>query len=266
MEILTLATRQELKKHSANILGLFSECFGAELSPELWNWAYIENPNAEPVVSLCYDGGKLVAHYAVISMPLLFSERRLNSYLSMTTMVAPDYRKHGLFVKLATDNYSRLKDLSADFVFGFPNSQSAPGFRKRLGWELMTPDLISTCSKDHLVKFAGELCVGYEDSCVIGFSDEKMRRWRFSKPGVSYSWVGGIAYKQFNDSIDIMYFSPVSDFSALPDVDRVNLIVPADLAERFGMQGSQYQFGGVSLNAQFPLRDVRRQMSMSDVF
>ena len=113
MDTVTINTKHELARHGEAIETLFLECFGDRLSLALWHWAYLDNPHGAPWVSLCYDSTRLVGHYAMIPLPLTSSQGRLNSFLSMTTMVAASHRQHGLFVKLGQATYDAAKAAGA---------------------------------------------------------------------------------------------------------------------------------------------------------
>ena len=124
MEIITISNKQDLLKHQSEINSLFFECFGGRQLGDLWNWAYIENPNGEPIVTLCYEGNRLVGHYAIMPMPLCLGNEALKSYLVMTAMVSESHRKFGLFPKLGIENSKVAFDLGVDFIMGFPNANS----------------------------------------------------------------------------------------------------------------------------------------------
>jgi GNAT superfamily N-acetyltransferase len=53
------------------------------------------------------------------------------------TLTHPDHRRKGLFEKLFEMTKRKCLDLGIKFLFGFPNSNSAPGFKK-FGWDFYT--------------------------------------------------------------------------------------------------------------------------------
>lgn len=266
MRIFTLEDKQELSQYQNDIEALFLECFGDKASVSVWAWAYLQNPAGEPIVSLCYDGARLVGHYAVIPMPLSRPDGVENSYLSMTTMVASDYRQYGLFVKLAQETYEVARRLGVDFVFGFPNALSTPGFRKRLNWFLPPADYIASVNKRQLIESGVTSALVQQDRYRLDFSKEGFREWRLSKPGNSYVRKEGLIYKQFDGAIDLIYFdSPVS-LEGLPDGQAINVLLPHDVVEFRENKILDYQFGGISINEEFRSDLIGRQMCMSDVF
>ena len=266
MQTLTLATKSDLSSHKAAIETLFSECFGDRLSLALWRWAYLDNPHGEPYVSLCYDGDRLVGHYAMIPMPLSGAQGRLKSYLSMTTMVAASHRQHGLFVKLAQATYERARADGVDFVMGFPNEMSTPGFRKRLNWDLPPSDYVATVTKAQLLDAAAQAPLVAASGYALDLRHEDTRAWRLARPGAEYVWRDGLAYKAFGDSIDLLGFDATASLQALPDDRKINLLLPAAYTALAGFKAFDYQFGGLSLATSFEPSRIVRQMALSDVF
>lgn len=269
MKTLIVKDKSELLGYKKEILDLFREVYGQELSSELWDWAYINNPFGNPYAALAFDGG-LVAHYAVIPYPLMNkSDAKQKSFLSMTTMVANSHRKYGLFTNLASLTYGELKKDGADFVMGFPNQMSAPGFRKRLDWEVLEPDFVVSVNRQELEELINlDSLVEVEESSqlVANLSDSELRGWRLSKPGVKYSWQDGIVYKEYKGEIDVMYYESLEDLKNLPTASAYNLLLPADIVSDKSTISFEYMFGGLSLNKDFDPNIVRRQMCLSDVF
>lgn len=266
MNTVTISTKAELARHQASIEKLFVNCFGSRMSLELWHWAYLANPNGEPLVSLCYDDEALVGHYAIIPLPLASADGRLNTYLSMTTMVAASHRQHGLFVKLAENTYANAAKAGIDFVMGFPNEMSAPGFKKRLHWDLPPSDYVASMSKAQVLVAARELPLFDPAQCRLDLQDRALRDWRLSRPGASYTWDDGLVYKEFGDTIDLLAFDRIEQLDSLPDERTVNLLVPARLDSLLRFKSFDYQFGGRSIGSTFAPEKIVRQMALSDVF
>ena len=266
MDTVTINTKHELARHGEAIETLFLECFGDRLSVALWRWAYLDNPHGAPWVSLCYDGTRLVGHYAMIPLPLTSSQGRLNSFLSMTTMVAASHRQHGLFVKLGQATYDAAKAAGAAVVMGFPNEMSAPGFKKRLNWDLPASDYVASVSKAQLLDVANRVSLVDPAGYHFDLSDEVTRSWRLSRPGAQYQWRDGLAYKEFGDTLDLIAFDTVDQLAALPDERRINLLVPAEMDAFADFKSFDYPFGGLALARAFEPSQIVRQMAMSDVF
>ncbi|MBE0646314.1 MAG: GNAT family N-acetyltransferase [Bacteroidales bacterium] len=75
------------------------------------------------------------AYYGVFPMILTAEGEDILVAQSGDTMTAPDHRGKGLFIKLAQRSYQLAWDNKVKVVFGFPNENSFPGFKKKLNWE-----------------------------------------------------------------------------------------------------------------------------------
>ncbi|MGY8625986.1 GNAT family N-acetyltransferase [Chromobacterium violaceum] len=265
MDIIQIRDKAGFAAHRSAIETLFTECFGDRLSADVWEWAYLTNPNGAGVASLCYDGERLVGHYAAIPVRLKSDECVINAYQSMTTMVSADYRKEGLFVKLATDTYAQARDLGIDCVLGFPNAMSTPGFRNKLNWTLPEPDYVATLSKPELL-MAADHFRRESGQWRLDLDDTANRAWRLSKPGTVCVWDDGLAYKQHGDNIDVLAFDDPAQFARLPEAAGISILVPAGVEVLRPHLAFEYQFGGIGICKAFDPAQVQRQMGISDVF
>lgn len=265
MNITTVSTKEGLLEHRAAIERLFFSSFGQRALGEVWNWAFQRNPTGEPVVTLCYDNDDLVGHYAIVPMPLSSQGVLKNSYISMTTMVAESHRKFGLFTNLAMENYARATELGVDFVFGFPNSQSIPGFRKRLNWVLPESDFVATIDKPTLLTLAAAGKFDKSDRFSLNLTLPELREWRLSRPGGAYTFDQGVAYKYHENELDLLWWEHPDRLERIPDGIQINLLVEADM----GLQPNRkfdYQFGGIGLCSPFNYSEIYRDMALSDLF
>jgi hypothetical protein len=265
MEILTVNRKKDLLEHRPMIEDLFFNSFGQRPLGNVWEWAYLDNPNGEPVVSLCYDQGRLVGHYAIVPMPLSCKEVHKRSYVSMTTMVAESHRNFGLFTQLAQECYRIAAVGGVDFVFGFPNSQSTPGFRKRLDWTLPESDYVATVDKAALLTAAK--AGGFDKTGLLGLdlNDPIVRAWRLSRPGSTYTFEGGLAFKRHKDTVDLLWWDAPEALASMPDGVSVNVLVSASS----GLEPNRmfdYQFGGIGLRSTFDAATINREMAISDLF
>ncbi len=266
METTVITRREDLKPRGEGIRDLFLRSYGSPLNREVWTWAYLDNPHGDAVVALCEDGGVLVGHYAIIPLPVRGAGRALNSWLSMTTMVAPTHRGQGLFVLLARAAYEAAAARGADCVFGFPNRQSEPGFRKHLGWRMAAPDHLATFPKADLVAFAGQQPVFPRGRLGLDLSSEATRRWRLAKPGTDYRTAEGLVYKEYGGTLDVVYCEEPCHLAALPGDRDLNVLVPGDCPLPAGTRAVEYLFGGAPLAGEFDPAAIRRCMLLSDVF
>lgn len=121
---------------SPALVELFEECFGTQLSTEYFAWKYYENPAGEVCGFVADAGERLAAFYGVIPEPWNVGGVDTTVCQSMDTMTHPEFRRRGLFVRLAELTYEEVRRRTGrcDLV-GIPGPSSLPGFIDRLGWE-----------------------------------------------------------------------------------------------------------------------------------
>ena len=175
--------KNELLKFKEQIFALFKSSFDREMDEGLWSWAYIDNPNGNPIVSLYFDGEKLIGHYAFIPMLLVHNQKRINAALSMTTMIDFKYRKYNIFQSQAEDVNKKAIELGYNLVYGFPNKQAAPGLKKRLNWILEKNLYIVNFSYNELQRIKKN---DYSNVIAFDIQDKKNLDWRLSKPEQYY--------------------------------------------------------------------------------
>ncbi|MDH5493683.1 MAG: GNAT family N-acetyltransferase [Myxococcales bacterium] len=130
----------------------FGACFAAEgqaRALEAIRWQYLENPAAAPIVHFAVDPtgeaeaeageGSIAGIYAVQMVRMRVDGELRLAAQSVDTLVGSAYRGQGLFVRLAEQTYRRCAEAGVDFVYGFPNGNSAHGFFNRLGWSTLDP-------------------------------------------------------------------------------------------------------------------------------
>lgn len=91
---------------------------------------------ANNVGYLAYAAGDSVAaaYYGVFPLKIAFPDSIILAAQSGDTMTHPDHRGKGLFVELAKRTYVLAQQEGIQFIFGFPNANSYPGFVRKLGW------------------------------------------------------------------------------------------------------------------------------------
>ncbi len=75
-----------------------------------------------------------VAFYGVYPQLVKFENQLYLAAQSGDTMTHPNHGGKGLFTTLAKMTYDLAKAKDIQFIFGFPNKNSYPGFTKKLGW------------------------------------------------------------------------------------------------------------------------------------
>jgi GNAT superfamily N-acetyltransferase len=92
---------------------------------------------AENIGYLAYKHGDkaAAAYYGVFPLRVMLDDREILAAQSGDTMTHPNHRGKGLFIALARKTYELAEQEGVKFVFGFPNSNSYPGFVNKLGWQ-----------------------------------------------------------------------------------------------------------------------------------
>lgn len=120
---------------------LFNVCFpsAGHLGVKYLRWLYVDNPDGLVVGFDAFDGERLAAHYACIPVQLKLFGQQCKGLLSLNTATHPDYQGKGLFTKLASRTYDFAAENGFQGVYGIANSNSTPGFIKKLGFTLVSP-------------------------------------------------------------------------------------------------------------------------------
>jgi GNAT superfamily N-acetyltransferase len=137
---------REMRECDDDLL-LFKELFARDSVPrsiDLLRWQYLLNPGGRLLVDFAEDPlmRRLAALYAVFPVRLRVSGRQVLACTSLDTMTGGEYRRRGLFVKLAQRVFERCTREGLAFVYGFPNQNSAPGFFNNLGWTSLDPPVV----------------------------------------------------------------------------------------------------------------------------
>lgn len=270
ISIVDLKTKSDLIQYYDGIASLFHESFGKPLDKELWRWAYLDNPFGDPIVSIAVADNKVVGHYAVVPMDLECSTSLMHGYLSMTTMVATEFRRHKLFQLLAERVYKAIEDANEPaVVFGFPNDNSTPGFKKRLGWSISEDYKVVTLNSDRVESAAALLQKRInKSSLTLNLERDDVRKWRTNKPNQSWLYEDGIGLKSIGDSLDIMHLSKPENIKLAALANSINMVLPVtdDFINDSGCSiAFPYRFGYRTFNTDIE-PEFFVQMSMSDVF
>jgi GNAT superfamily N-acetyltransferase len=99
-----------------------------------WQWLFKENPSGHGHIWLA-EGTKnkdIAGQYAITPTDFIIQGKKILGSQSLATMTHPDYRRQGIFTKLANKLYEDSKNRGVDLVYGFPNKNSSHGFLKYL--------------------------------------------------------------------------------------------------------------------------------------
>ncbi|GAA65004.1 hypothetical protein P20311_2808 [Pseudoalteromonas sp. BSi20311] len=269
IEFIDIDNKKELLGYYPKIALLFEESFNRPLDKELWDWAYLDNPFGQPLVSIAMVEGKVVGHYALVPMNLENDSSELSGYLSMTTMVAVDYRRHKLFQKLAERVYMKIeKSLLPTIVFGFPNDNSAPGFVKRLGWKISEDYKVVSLKPEQFESVASFLDKHLtEDFYTLNIDSDVVKNWRISKPNQEWGYKNGFGLKEIENGYDLMHVNCAESFKKSKVNTPVNMLleINSELEQEDIEISFPYRFGYRLFNINKEPK-LFVQMSMSDIF
>jgi GNAT superfamily N-acetyltransferase len=122
-----------LAAYSALLGGVFGPL--AKFSPQALAWRYRDNPAGAVVGFDAWSGDALAAHYVACPMFAVIEGRPVRGLLSLNTATAPDFQGKGLFARLAEATYAKAADAGFQFVVGFANANSTPGFLRKLAFQ-----------------------------------------------------------------------------------------------------------------------------------
>ena len=152
--------------------------------------------------------GKPAAFYGVYPCRMEYQGKLYLAAQSGDTMTDPAHGGKGLFTTLAKMTYQLAKDEGIEFIFGFPNKNSYPGFSKKLDWQfkenmrdyqlkVTTLPLAAAAKKINIIYFFYLIYLKF----VLGFYKSKMDYQPNSAINFNY---GGVhrskeffAYKSF---------------------------------------------------------------------
>ena len=120
---------------------LFAEA-GVTKPKDLLEWQYLQ-PRGGAYVALAHGEQGPVdsagALYAALPVPFRTQEKMSTGVQSFDTFTAKSYRGRGLFPRLARVVYELAAADGCSLVYGFPNDSSCPGFKVKLGWQMLDP-------------------------------------------------------------------------------------------------------------------------------
>jgi GNAT superfamily N-acetyltransferase len=98
-------------------------------------WLYRHNPEGGVVGMDAWAGDRLAAHYVTIPTRARVQGVEVRGLLSLNTATDPDFQGKGLFTRLASATYEAAAAQGFQFVTGFANANSTPGFIRKLAFQ-----------------------------------------------------------------------------------------------------------------------------------
>ena len=84
------------KEEIKNLSILLSQVFKKKISTSFLNWLYNDNPNGKAITYNFIDNEKIVAHFSLIPITIIYNKSYFKAALSVLTAIHEDYR--GLYI------------------------------------------------------------------------------------------------------------------------------------------------------------------------
>lgn len=100
------------------------------------DWQYLNAPGGGACTAFAVTpDAQDAAVYSVFKVKAKVDGEIRNVCQSLDTLTDKENRGKGLFPVVASKVFDRCDEDGVDFIYGFPNSSSAPGFFNKLGWK-----------------------------------------------------------------------------------------------------------------------------------
>ena len=116
------------------VVTLLREAHGSDVrTNEEWDWLFRGRLSHYAVAD---TGHGLAGQYALLPQRVVHRGVERGALMSLDTATHPDYMRRGLMRLLGETAYAPP---GAELIYGFPNSTSAPGLYRKLGWTEIEP-------------------------------------------------------------------------------------------------------------------------------
>lgn len=125
------------EKHYADIVAIMKAAFGSALGVNFFKKKQqTDYIGKKHLGFIAYSSdNEPAAFYGVYPYMMELDGKTYLAAQSGDTMTNPKHGGKGLFIKLAKMTYDLAKQEGIQFIFGFPNKNSYPGFVKKLNWQ-----------------------------------------------------------------------------------------------------------------------------------
>tara|TARA_B100000795_G_scaffold164042_1_gene123392 strand:+ start:7307 stop:8368 length:1062 start_codon:yes stop_codon:yes gene_type:complete len=103
----------------------------------LFFWKIFKNPFRIGFVNLFKDDGKIIATTSITPKSLLLNQSLISAGEIGDTYTDSHYQGNGLFSKLINFSREQANKDGIKFVYGTPNNQSLPGYKKRANFDII---------------------------------------------------------------------------------------------------------------------------------
>ncbi|MBI4929248.1 MAG: GNAT family N-acetyltransferase [Bacteroidetes bacterium] len=111
-------------------------CFGRASTIDFYHWKYYENSEGNVIGYVAKnEEGELVGYWGAIPDAYYINGKKNVMYLACDTMTHPNYRRMGIFEKLAALTCDELKRQGKSLAKVFPGEIPYSGYIKKLHWK-----------------------------------------------------------------------------------------------------------------------------------
>lgn len=121
------------------VIELLNSVFPTKHSKDWWIWKYFNNPFGDSIIFVAEINEKIVGLRSFWKWKLICRGITFSAFQPVDTVVAPHYKRKGIFTKLTIKAVESAIEKGAVCLFNFPNKNSLPGCLK-LGWEYVGLD------------------------------------------------------------------------------------------------------------------------------
>jgi GNAT superfamily N-acetyltransferase len=108
-----------------------------ECSARSFLWKLRENPGGEGAIFTAHDADTLVGLAAITPKDILIEQERICGAEIGDTFTDERYRRTGIFSTLVGMAMDECRQRGIEFIYGAPNDNSLPGYRKKLGFQVI---------------------------------------------------------------------------------------------------------------------------------
>ncbi|MEZ5021728.1 MAG: GNAT family N-acetyltransferase, partial [Chitinophagales bacterium] len=115
---------------------LYKDCFDLKQTlAEIEEKYNTSEFNIRDIGLLAFDGNQPAAYYGIFPVVAEYNGQDFQIAQTGDVMTSPNYRKKGLFTFLAKKIHLLAKEYGIELIYGFPNKNSTPGFKRNLEWQ-----------------------------------------------------------------------------------------------------------------------------------
>ncbi len=108
-------------------------------SIEFLNWLYNENPNGPSIINNVYENEKIIAHFALVPITVLFNNKTYKSALSVFTSIDENHRNLYFFHQLASESFELARSEGIRFIMSIASEVGSELYIKCFKFKLIAP-------------------------------------------------------------------------------------------------------------------------------